>query len=189
MYDTLAKVRADIADRLSTAASSRKCPMHTPVVVTGDADARIMVLREFNPEDWTLRFHTDARSPKAEVIAQGAPMGVLFYDAPGKVQIRIRGTGRIETDTAIASAAWEESTPYARRCYLGAPPGEARSEPSSGLPEWIEGRKPTEDEVAPVRENFAVLLVQIEEADWYWLSNDGHRRAIFQGDAGRWVTP
>ena len=61
--------------------------------------------------------------------------------------------------------------------------------PSSGLPAWAEGIQPTEAQVAPVRDNFAVLLVEVEEIDWYWLSNDGHRRALLRRDGGNWLTP
>lgn len=189
MYDDLDKVRADIADRFCNAASSRKSPMHAPVIVTSDADARIMILREFDRDSWTLRFHTDARSPKAAVIGEGAAMAVLFYDPEEKVQIRVRGTGRIETRSELADAAWTQSSNFARRCYLGAPPGETRAEPSSGLPDWAEGIQPTDEQLAPVREHFAVLLIEVEEADWYWLSNDGHRRALIGRDKATWITP
>ena len=189
MECTLEAVKADITRLLEKAASDRKSPMHTPVVATADADARIMVLRKFDASDWTLRFHTDARAPKAAVIGDEAPVGVLFYDTEEKTQIRCRGKARIEGDTDLAQEAWEASDAYARRCYLGAPPGEERGEPSSGLPDWVEGERPTEKQLAPARQNFAVLLVKLESVDWYYLSNDGHRRAVFENGEGRWLTP
>lgn len=186
---TLEKIAADIADMLSEAASSRHSPMHTPVVSTNDGDMRIMVLRAFNAQAKTLRFHTDLRSPKVARIGEGSSVGVLFYDREKKVQIRCRGTGRIEHDTSLAQTAWEESTPFARRCYLGSAPGELRDAPSSGLPKEIEGLQPSEDDLIPARPNFAVLSVKIESMDWYHLSNDGHRRALFEGDRSQWLTP
>lgn len=189
MHHTLEAVEAEIVRLLSHAAGDRNSPMHTPVVATADADARIMVLREFDAENWTLRFHTDARAPKAAVIGSGSPLGVLFYDREEKVQIRCRGRGRIETGNACAQTAWNESDTFARRCYLGEPPGEASNAPTSGLPDWIEGKRPTEEQLVPARENFAVLMVEIDSADWYFLSNDGHRRAVFENGRGRWLTP
>lgn len=186
---TLDAVKSDIVRLLCKAASDRHSPMHTPAIATADADARIMVLREFDPEDWTLRFHTDARAPKTDVIGDGAPVGVLFYDKDEKVQIRCRGKARIESGTRRVQEAWDESDAYARRCYLGAPPGEEREEPSSGLPAWIEGERPTEEQLVPARDNFALLVVEIETADWYHLANDGHRRAIIGPDEGTWLTP
>lgn len=190
MMQTLSQVRTDVVARLHAAARDRTSPMHTPVVATADADARIMVLREFDAERWMLRFHTDARAPKVSTIDDAAQVAVLFYDKSECVQLRCRGRARIERDTPLADAAWSSSDNYARRCYLGSAPGETVEGPSSGLPEWIEGKKPTDEQLAPVRSNFAVLLIEIEEVDWYRLAHDGHRRAIVGplGD-GRWLTP
>ena len=189
MEYTLEAVKADIIRLLEKAASDRSSPMHTPVVATADADARIMVLREFDAGGWTLRFHTDARAPKVAVIGEQAAVGVLFYDSDEKTQIRCRGIARIERGTHLAQEAWEASDAYARRCYLGAPPGEEREEPSSGLPDWVEGQRPTEEQLEPARDNFAVLMVELDSVDWYHLSSDGHRRAVFEGGEGRWLTP
>lgn len=198
MFETFESIRADIAERLGEAARNRKAPMHTPVIATADADARVMVLRAFDPDTWTLRFHTDARSPKCAAVGEGAAVGALFYDREAKVQIRVRGEGRIETDTPLADAAWEESTNFAKRCYLGDGPGAASDVATSGLPEWAEGIQPTDEQIAPARENFGILLIELEELDWFYLANSGHVRAQFArvGDGwpdakwdARWVAP
>tara|TARA_B100001179_G_scaffold232121_1_gene223948 strand:- start:1450 stop:2019 length:570 start_codon:yes stop_codon:yes gene_type:complete len=189
MLDTLDKVKTDAVARLGRAAKDRRSAMHTPVVATADADTRVMVLRAFSP--WILRFHTDTRAPKVAVIRRDPQVGVLFYDKAEKVQIRVRGVARIESEGDVAEAAWEASDNYARRCYLGEGPGAACGQPSSGLPGAFEGVEPTDAQLAPARPNFAVLLVDIRELDWFYLAHDGHRRAQFDlvtGDA-RWVTP
>ncbi|NCP17692.1 MAG: flavin-binding protein [Erythrobacter sp.] len=189
MLNTLDEVLDDVRARLGRAAGDRQSPMHTPVVATADADARVMVLREFAP--WTLRFHTDARAPKAAVVREMPRVGVLFYDKAEKVQIRVRGTARIECDGEIAQAAWEAGDNFARRCYLGDGPGTVRDRPSSGLPETVEGIEPTDAQLVPARANFAVLLVELHEIDWFTLAHTGHRRAQFDLDTGesRWATP
>lgn len=193
MIDTLQAVRADIDRCLANAANDRRSPMHSPVVATADADARVMVLRAFAAETMTLRFHTDARAPKAAVIGESAPVGVLFYDREAKLQIRTRGTGRIATGGQQVDAAWTESTNFARRCYLGEGPGSAADGPSSGLPPQFEGVEPDDAQILPARENFALLLVTLEELDWFTLAHTGHRRARFRredsGWRGHWVTP
>ena len=189
MIDTLSAARSDCLERLERAASDRKSPMHIPVVTTADADARMMVLRAFERATWTLRFHTDARAPKIDIIKNDPRVGVLCYDPEDKVQLRMRGTARIEHRSALADAAWDDSDRYARRCYLGAAPGTEVAEPSSGLPDWAEGIKPTEEQLAPVRDHFAVLLVEVAEVDWYALSHDGHRRALLRPSSGHWLTP
>lgn len=194
MVDDLPAVRDHIARCLGEGAARRQSPLHTPVVGTDGGDMRIMVLRAFEPERWQLRFHTDARSPKAQAIGEGGPVGVLFYDVAAKIQIRTRGVGRIERDGPVADAAWAASNPYARRCYLGDGPGSPASLPTSGLPAEVEGIRPSEAQLAPARENFALLLVELRELDWLYLAQDGHRRAQFVRSSagewqGHWATP
>ena len=189
MIDTLDAILDDASRRLAKAAGDRRSPMHTPVVATGDADARVMVLRAFS--EWSLRFHTDFRAPKVEVIAGDPRVGVLFYDKAENVQIRLRGTARIERDGPVADAAWEDGPNFARRCYLGEGPGTVTQTASSGLPAAFEGGEPTNEELIPARSNFAVMLIELTELDWFSLSHEGHRRAQFDLARGtsRWVTP
>ena len=193
MFDDFEAIRSDIIQRLHDAAGNRRSAMHTPVVGTADADMRVMVLRAFDERTWTLRFHTDARAPKVDVVGIGAPAGVLFYDRDAKIQIRVRGMGRIETATEAADAAWDEATNFAKRCYLGAGPGSVSDAPSSGLPTELEGMQPTDEQLVPARPNFAVLLVRMTRMDWFYLANSGHRRALFERDGDdwqpRWITP
>jgi pyridoxamine 5'-phosphate oxidase len=178
-------------------AKDRRSPAHTPVVATidpaGRLSQRVMILRELDWERRTLRFHTDSRSPKI-TEADGAPISVLVYNADAKVQLRLAGLGRILRDNAVSQAAWEESTLFARRCYLATDaPGVVSSDPVSGLPEWVEGRQPTDEELAPARKNFALLLVEFAEIEWLYLANSGHRRARWNWDgtdwSGRWLVP
>lgn len=193
MIETLEAIRADIDRRLAQAVRDRRCAAHTPVVATADADARIMVLRAFDAGAMTLRFHTDARAPKARVIGSGASVGVLFYEREEKLQIRARGTGRIVCAGPEVDAAWAGSTGLSRRCYLGEGPGKEADGPCSGLPPEFEGVEPDEAELVPARANFALLLVTLDELDWFTLAHTGHRRARFkregEGWGGHWVTP
>lgn len=194
MFDTLTDVRADCAARLIRAPRDRKSPMHTPAVVTSDIVARVMVLRAFDRSEWALRFHTDTRAPKAAAVAADPRMAVLFYDKSAKIQIRARGTGRIEADGPVADAAWAAGTAFARRCYLGEGPGTPADAPTSGLPPEFAGIEPTEAQLIPARANFAVLLMRIEQLDWLYLAHTGHQRAQFvrgEGDAWNesWLSP
>ena len=193
MFDTLEDVRADVARRLTQAATDWKCAMHTQVVATPDADLRIMVLRDFDPETWSLRFHTDSRAPKASLIGDGSPVGVLAYDKGEKVQLRLRGLGRVLSEGAEVDAAWESSTNFARRCYLGEGPGTVTPGPASGLPAEFEGVEPDDEQLIPGRPNFAILKVELRELDWFYLAHTGHVRAQFvregEGWIGAWATP
>lgn len=194
MFETLDDVKADLVQRLTTAASDRRSTMHVPAVVTSDVDARGMVLREFSSDNWFLRFHTDMRAPKVAAIKADPRMAVLFYDKAAKIQIRVRGTGRVLRDDPMTQAAWGKGTNFARRCYLGEGPGVVSERPTSGLPDEFEGHEPSDEQLVPARANFAVLLVELDELDWLYLAHTGHVRAQFSrtdsGDwQGRWVSP
>lgn len=194
MPDLLEPVLKEIHDHLKDGAANRRSPLHTPVVGTADGDLRVMVLRHFDQDAMTLRFHTDARSPKVAAIERDPDVTILFYDPAAKVQIRVRGTGRVERSGMAADAAWAESTPFARRCYLSElAPGASSDVPQSGLPDWVEGIVPTESDLAPARPNFAVIIVDIRAFDWLFLANSGHRRARFEFGNGkiesRWLAP
>ena len=185
----------DIRDCLIRGANSRKSPMHSPVLVTADAQARVLVLRDFDQEAMILRFHTDARSPKVATLAANPAVTILAYDPDAKVQLRIGGTARIERSSEAAQAAWEASNNFARRCYLAeAAPGSLSNIPVSGLPQWADGVLPSDDQIAPARENFAILLVTICEVDWLYLAHGGHRRAHIKLDSPHqpefsWLVP
>ncbi|KPF64873.1 pyridoxamine 5'-phosphate oxidase family protein [Porphyrobacter sp. AAP60] len=195
MFETLEDVRTDCLNRLIRAPRDRKSPMHAPVIVTGDVDARVMVLRAFDSTHMTLRLHTDARAPKARVIAADPRVAVLFYDKGAKVQIRARGKGEILTTGQLVDDAWAASTNFARRCYLGDGPGAASDTPTSGLPAEFEGAEPDDTQLIPARENFALLMITITDLDWLYLAHTGHVRAQFsrRGEVpdwqGRWVAP
>ncbi len=193
MVETLEDVRRDLTERLDCAAKQRKSAMHVPTVVTSDVDARVMVLREFDREAWTLRFHTDTRAPKVAAIEADPRMAALFYDQSAKMQIRVRGRGRILREGPVTQRAWEASDNFARRCYLGDGPGAFSDVPMSGLPPEFEGVEPNDEQLIPARPNFAVLLFELEQMDWLYLAHTGHMRARFDrkdGDwQGRWVSP
>ncbi|WP_430385571.1 pyridoxamine 5'-phosphate oxidase family protein [Blastomonas fulva] len=200
LSDDLDAVLADVWQRLGRAAKDRRAPMHTPVVatITGDGvpSQRVMVLRAFDRASATLRFHTDSRAAKVDQICDGSPVSILGYDPAAKRQFRLSGVARIETDTAAADQAWGEATLFARRCYLADPaPGTVSDVPVSGLPAEIEGRKPEDDEeVAPGRANFALLMAQIDTIEFLHLAHTGHRRALFHRAPdgqwqGEWLVP
>lgn len=194
MIATLDEALADVRSRLARAASDRNSPMHMPVVGTADGDLRMMTLRECSGDMALLRFHTDARSPKVGLIGSRSPVSVLAFDPQDKVQLRLRGTGRIETEGPVVEAAWAAASAYARRCYLAeTAPSSVSEGPTSGLPAAVEGKRPSDAELIPARANFAVLLIELTSADWLYLAHTGHRRAQFtRGEAGwegHWLVP
>lgn len=189
LCDDLAGVQRDIVERLSCAARDRRHPMHLPVLGTADGELRTVVLRACDSDLAMLRIHTDARSPKLRAIEAAPAVGLLAFDSEAKVQIRARGTARVESHGPIADAAWAEASAYARRCYLAAePPGSRSDGPVSGLPPEVEGIRPSEAQLFGARDNFAVVLICLTSLDWLHLAHSGHRRARFErvGAGARW---
>lgn len=199
-YDDLDLSFTKAWDLIEPGASKRTSPAHTPVVgsidASGIAQLRVMVLREASRNLRRLRFHTDSRSAKMVDFAKNERVSILMYDATEKLQLRLFGTARLETIGPEVDAAWTESTPFARRCYLAeSAPGLSANGPTSGLPSWIEGKQPTEDQLNGARTNFAILWCEVTELEWLYLANSGHRRARWKWDdamqnwSGRWLIP
>ncbi|MCU0729442.1 MAG: flavin-binding protein, partial [Sphingopyxis sp.] len=133
------------------------------------------------------RFHTDSRSPKCSQFETDQTVSILGYDPQLAVQLRLRGIAHVHRESVISDAAWHQSTAFARRCYMAeAAPGTPVGSATSGLPKWIEGQQPTDEQLVPARTNFAVVMVQIDQIDWLHLANSGHRRAIFNRDDRGW---
>ncbi|WP_295495117.1 pyridoxamine 5'-phosphate oxidase family protein [Sphingorhabdus sp. EL138] len=199
-YDDLALSFEEAWGVIAAGVTNRNSPSHMPAVGTVDAGGvpqlRIMILRDVLRDARTLRFHTDSRSIKVEQLRHNSATSVLIYDPAAKVQIRMSGKTHFTATSEIADTAWSTSTTFARRCYMAeSAPGAPCAEPSSGLPNWIEGKQPEEEQLADYRPNFAVLLVKIETIEWLYLANAGHRRAQWQWDpaqnewSGRWLIP
>ena len=199
-YDSLALSFVKAWDLIEPGATIRRSSAHTPVVATvdarGDPQLRVMVLRQGNRDTRRLRFHTDLRAAKVKEIGNGSGVSVLMYDPDQKLQLRLVGHASIETDGSDAEAAWQHSTTFARRCYMGENPPAAVSEhPTSGLPNWIEGKQPNEADLIDSRANFAILWVDVQSVEWLYLANNGHRRAKWEWDgtkndwSGCWLVP
>lgn len=192
---TLYTVLEDAFAHLEKAVSDRQSMMHTPVVSTGDGDLRVMVLRSIDRERRQLRFHTDARAPKVGKIEHDPEVGLLFYDKEAKLQLRCRGRGQIERDGPQSEDAWQQSTNFAKRCYLAPQaPSSIADGPTANLPKDLEGVAPSDERAAEGRDNFAVLLVTLKSLDWFHLAHDGHRRARFTWDdedgvKAHWLAP
>ncbi len=196
----------DLTEALDTAwrllergAKDRRSPVHTPAIASitpaGLPDQRTMVLRAASREAATLRFHTDARSPKCAALDAGA-VHVLAYHPGQSLQLRLSGTAEVITQGPLIEQAWSASTRFARRCYMAqAAPGSPLAAPGSGLPAHVEGQEPNDADLVEARANFALLLVHVGQIDWLHLAHTGHRRAGFNRDAasgawsGEWRLP
>lgn len=192
MAPDLAALRSDIGALLARAVKDRRSPMHTPVIATRGIDglpkARVVVLRAFDPELGTLRFHTDRRGNKIAELAADAHLSFAFYDAHSRIQIRAETRASVHMDDALADAAWASSQRMSRVCYGVAP---APGTPISGPDDF---QLPEDDAaIAAGREYFTAIVGTIINLEYLYLRHGGHQRARFTRDGeawqGVWLTP
>ena len=146
--------------------------------VDGDrADLRTVVLREVLPDEQTLVFFTDARSPKVAQIQRQPAGTVLAWCERLSWQLRLRVQLEVETSGLAVSSRWArlKLTPAAQDYLSPLPPGAPADHP---VPERHS------------RDYFAVVHARVQAIDWLELHAEGHRRALFDAAGrGRWLTP
>lgn len=176
---------------LDDAAINRKSPLHCPVVASiGDKgpNQRIMVLREFDKDKYMLRFHTDYRSPKVNELANNENISILGYDPEKRIQLKLYGTAKIYNEGDLTTEAWIQTDAMGRRCYLCEPGSGAKSSaPDSGLSRDLQNRRPTIEETEAGRKNFAIMIVQLNQIDWMFLSSKGNRAASYHFENDKWL--
>jgi hypothetical protein len=194
-YDDLPGSLCAAWGALTRGALDRRSAFHHPVIGTigldGQPRQRVMILRSVDPDQRSLRFHTDIRSEKAREIGVDPRVSVLAYDPDSKIQLRLGGQATLHHDDRVAEAAWQGSQRMSRACYGTAPaPG---SEIGQGdaftLPD-----KADDAQLEAGRAHFAAMLFRVESLEWLFLAYEGHRRAHFAWDAGgklaaRWLAP
>lgn len=173
--------RAQIWAEFKLASRDRRHAFRQPVVMSVDQEGypsgRVLTLRHADPHLRTLRFHVDRRSPKFAHWMRQPVVAAVFYDAPEKWQVRIKGVADLHVDNPIAREAWEANSPMSRRTYLTKfAPGAEIGEDDAVFPPGLEKRRPTFEESEAGYENFAVLLVDVVELDSLHLAKDGHVR-------------
>ena len=177
--DQLSQIEAAVWRELAVAVGSKQHAWRVAVLATlaGDsADARSVVLRDFEAQTQTLLMYTDSRSPKATQAA-AHPQGTLVLWSPElSWQLRLKVTLTLQSSGLQVSSRWArlKLTPAAQDYLSPLPPG-TPLEPSAP--------------VRQSREHFAVLEAQIASVDWLELHAGGHRRARFDAAGAVWLTP
>ena len=185
----------DISETLSTAESilgnavdNAKTLFHTLVLSSHDEDkivSRVVVLREFNPEERYLRFHTDARAPKIKHFQKNSNASILGYDPALKIQMKLQGYVEVHLNNDVTKASWNESTTRSKKCY------------SVDGGSSLEIDNPAEYDLkdANIEDgylNFAVLKFKYTSLEFLYLKSSGHRRAIHSWDedlVSSWLVP
>lgn len=194
----LAEIEKDSWQLLVNGSQNPKDGFYTGTLgtqTTTGVSLRTVVLREVNAAEKTITCYSDVRASKVQEIRQYPDVSFLFWDNEKKIQLRLSGKANIYTNDTIALQHWQRTSLSNRRSYLAIPaPGSQQPNPTSGLPQELDSREPTEEESEKGRHNFAVIVIASEFMDWLFLNSSGHRRAHFTYQAGRlitksWITP
>jgi pyridoxine/pyridoxamine 5'-phosphate oxidase len=187
------EMERDAWERLGAGSADSRQAFHCGVVATvngeGGPEARTVVLREADRAGRRLCFHTDKRSPKAHQLVSGFGGGrvqMVFYSPADRIQVRLGGVGSVNTADALAEERWTGSKRSSQLCYA-TPVGSSQVvERPVAAPEGLAGPP-------PARENFAVVLVEVEWVEWLQLHHGGHRRArisyLPEGTRAVWLAP
>lgn len=192
---SLNELEEDCWYRLVQGANKSRSPFHLPSVATlynGEASIRTVVLRNSLPDERTLQFHTDMRSRKWQELIDNDSISAHFYDAPDRIQLRVKGRAVLHHDNQITQDAWQKTNLSSRRCYLTLhSPSSFSDIPTSGLTEDIEQENLTLKESEVGLQNFGIVSIQVQSIDWLWLNHAGHRRAFFDYEKGsfQWMIP
>lgn len=191
-YNDLDATRDHALALIARGVKDRKSGMHTFTVATIGPDGaprlRTVVNRGFDPQTRTLRFHTDARSPKLDELARDQRAAVHLYDPKAKTQLRLDALATVHRDSDVRQAAWDATRDFSRECYrVVTAPGEAVEAPNTIA--FTLGEDPEEG-----AENFVAVTLQMQTLEWLYLAHQGHRRARFSwNSAGEvsqtWLVP
>ncbi len=196
----LADIEKDCCIRILNGSLKGKDPLHNATVAntnthTHGINMRTVVLRKVNTAEKTLAFHTDIRSGKWNELQKNNNISWMFYDAAGRIQIRLAGKATLHHDDELADEAWLKSNENSRKIYMGEVSPSLQSEvPTSGLPTAFENVNPTLEESEVGRKNFGVVITKVNWMEWLWLNSQGHRRAGFNYETNgnikcNWLVP
>ena len=196
-YDDLDQINFKIWQMITDGVVNRHSSFHVPVMINSSENnnnGRIVVLRNANSDQHTIRFHSDIRSPKVNNLKKNSKVFFIFYDKEEKIQLRVSGDAIINYKNNITKASWEKTAHMSRKCYLAAhAPGTVSEKPTSGVSDKVENLKYTLEESESGYENFCVIETKIDSIEWLYLAAKGHRRAKFEYSKNsikkNWLTP
>jgi hypothetical protein len=183
---TLADVEAALWRELGRAVRERDHAWRFATLATVSAapdgvrpEARTVVLRDCDRDARSLVIYTDERSAKVRQAQRRAEGVLVLWSVALGWQLRLHCTLTLHTRGLMVSSRWAKLklTPAAQDYLSPLPPGaplEAADTP-----------RPDRDS----RSHFAVLECRVQGTDWLELHPEGHRRARFDAEGARWLSP
>ncbi|MDJ0826786.1 MAG: pyridoxamine 5'-phosphate oxidase family protein [Rhodobacter sp.] len=166
----------DLADALAPPA--RRVVLSS-ISLTSGPEARMVVLRAADRGRAEVAVHTDILSTKVAELRADPHATIHSWNETLQLQLRLRGTMRIETGAAVAHL-WPRIPDGSRSSY-GVTPAPGTPIPASDAYDRT-----------PDQAKFAVLTLEIAEIDAVHLSGDYHRRALYRRQDrwhGAWLAP
>ncbi len=173
-------------------------PLHFITLATQSdwgPEARTVVLRKFDRKERSLLFYTHSDSPKVTELKKNPKASILGYNPQQNYQIRLRGECKLVQQDELAQTKWSKIPLDSRKHYLlRQPPGSWVDFPTSGLPPHLETGAPAPEESEQGFSKFMLCTLKVEQIDWLYLGEHGHRRCIFiiEGDGKaqvQWLVP
>lgn len=150
------------------------------ISVEGTPEIRHLVCRHSDAAQKSLCFWTDIRSPKIESIRNNDAIAVSIYNDQKKIQISGKGHVRLHHKDKVTLAAWEQATAYSKSAYMRIASGHKIDARLARNP--LASSAINDDTTQPGYENFAVMIVQLDDLDYLHLDRLGNSRAGFQYD-------
>lgn len=181
--DWPAFIRRCLARGVADPKSAFHWPSLATVTAEGAPAVRTVVLRHLDPDTMQLAFTTDRRSSKVRDIAANPAAAVHVHDPRKRVQLRLGGTLTLATDGPLFDALWARAQRGSLLDFSRQPaPGVPIADPDDAQPGGVDPA-----------ETFAVLLFDIQWADYLDLSAEGHLRARvdfrLEPAAASWLVP
>ena len=194
-YEDLAEIQNKYWSMLDDAVTNRSSPFRIPVFICAlenEVDGRIVVLRQSDRKNKLLKFHTDFRSSKVDILKRNKNASLVFYDKEEKIQLRVKVECEVNNQNSITEGSWKKTQHISRRCYLtDSPPGTLSENPTSGMISKLEDFDYTMEQSEEGYKNFTVIKCNIKSIEWLYLAAKGHRRAKFDIASGKktWLVP
>ena len=181
MSDALTDLNGTLCDvwaRLESGVVVPGSPANLPVLATASPSggaARIVVLRGVDRSAQTLWFYSHAAASKVADLKANSRAELLIWDPRDRLQIRLG----VSIDLGTVSAdVWDGLGPGTRLNYATDPlPGTKIDDPSDA------------QQATPQHHQMVLLTAHIARIETLQITNDGLRRAVFEGGTSRWIAP
>lgn len=195
-YNDLGMTLSHANSLLGSAVEQSNSALRTPVLAsvsqnaqgTLSARSRIVVMREFDPNDRHFSLYTDARSSKVREVENHSAVSAVFYD-PGKhIQLRLSGHCSIHCNDDETAKVWS-ILPSHNKVLYGTTPG-----PGTHLSAGEAYETGNIDAAQHSEFHFCILKVLYHQMEWLYLAREGHRRALYEWQSNgtltsQWLAP